>query len=101
MHTRTSGGAALAVVPPDAKVIPGHGKLSTVADLAPFAAMVEDAVARVEKGVAAGKGADQLKREKVLAGYEKWSGPFVSTDKFIDTIYAELTGKPGGPVQRH
>ncbi len=91
----------IATVPPDAKVIPGHGKLSTVADLKPFAAMLEETLARVRKGVEAGKTADQLKQEKVLAGYESWSGTFISTDKFIDTLYAELSGKRSGEFQMH
>jgi glyoxylase-like metal-dependent hydrolase (beta-lactamase superfamily II) len=91
----------IATVPPDAKVIPGHGKLSTVADLKPFAAMLEDTLTRVRKGVQAGKTADQLKKEKVLAGYESWSGTFISTDSFIDTLYDELSGKKTGSFQMH
>lgn len=91
----------MATAPADAKVIPGHGKLSTVADLKPFAAMLADALARVRKGVQAGQSADQLKKEKVLAGYESWSGPFVSTEKFIDTLHAELTGRKTGRFQMH
>ncbi|HET9595705.1 MAG TPA: MBL fold metallo-hydrolase [Anaeromyxobacteraceae bacterium] len=93
--------AVIAAAPPDAKIIPGHGKISTVADLRAYADMLEDAAARVQKGIRAGKTADDLKREKVLAGYEKWSGEFVSTDKFIDTLYLDLTGKKPGQFQKH
>jgi glyoxylase-like metal-dependent hydrolase (beta-lactamase superfamily II) len=83
--------AVMAAAAPDAKVIPGHGKLGTVADLGPYAALLEDCAARVQKGIDAGKTADQLKREKVLARYERYSGEFVSTDTFIDTLYLDLS----------
>ena len=93
----------LATVPVDAKVIPGHGGLSTVADLKPYVAMLKDAQARIEKGIREGKSAEDLKKEKVLAGYESWggAGKFITTDKFIDTLYADLTGAKTGEFVRH
>ena len=93
----------LETVPADAKIIPGHGSLSTVADLEPYVAMLKDAEARIEKGIREGKSADELKREKVLAGYESWGGEgkFITTDKFIDTLYADLSGRKSGGFQRH
>ena len=95
--------AVIASVRPDAKVIPGHGTLSTVADLKPYVAMLKDATARIEKGIREGKTAEDLKKENVLAGYESWGGPgkFITTDKFIDTLYADLTGKKTGEVIPH
>ena len=93
----------LATVPADVKVIPGHGGLSTVADLKPYVAMLKDAAARVEKGIRDGKTAAQLKSEKVLAGYESWGGEgkFVTTDKFIDTLYDDLSGRKSGEFVKH
>ena len=91
----------IATLAPDVKVIPGHGGLSTVADLKPFVAMLKETVARVQSGIQQGKSAAQLKQEKVLAGYEKWSGNFVDTDKFIDTLYNDLTGKHSGELIKH
>jgi glyoxylase-like metal-dependent hydrolase (beta-lactamase superfamily II) len=93
----------LATVAPDVKVIPGHGPLSTVADLKPFLAMLKDATARVENGIKQGKTADQLKQGKILAGYESWGGEgkFITTDKFIETLYNDLTGKKTGELLKH
>jgi glyoxylase-like metal-dependent hydrolase (beta-lactamase superfamily II) len=88
-------------VPADAKIIPGHGRLSTVADLKPYVAMLKETSARIEAGIRAGKTVQQLKDEKVLAGYEKWSGSFVNTDKFIETLYDDLTGGKGGGFVKH
>jgi glyoxylase-like metal-dependent hydrolase (beta-lactamase superfamily II) len=95
--------AVMAAVPPEVKVIPGHGNLSTVADLKPYVAMLKDAEARIEKGIRDGKSVEDLKREKVLAGYESWGGEgkFITTDKFIETLYADLTGKKTGEFVPH
>ena len=53
--------------------------------------MLKDTTAAVRKGVAAGKTADQLKAEKILAAWDKWSWDFISTDNFIDQLHAGLT----------
>jgi len=55
----------------------------------------------VEKGVKAGKTLQQLQQEKVLAQWEKYSGQFVSTDLFIETLYNELTGKKVAALVKH
>ncbi|MBZ5628207.1 MAG: MBL fold metallo-hydrolase [Acidobacteriia bacterium] len=93
----------MATVPADAKIIPGHGALSTVADMKPFVAMLEDSMARVENGIKQGKTVEQLKQEKVLAGYESWGGPgkFITTDKFIETLYNDLKGNKTGEFIKH
>ena len=91
----------IATLAPDVKVIPGHGGVSTVADLKPFVAMLKETLARVEAGIKQGKTLEQLKQEKVLAGYEKWSGSFISTDKHIETLYDDLTGKHSGALIKH
>ncbi len=93
----------IATLAPNVKVIPGHGGLSTVADLKPFVAMLKDAAARVQKGIEQGKTVEQLKQEKVLSGYESWGGEgkFVTTDKFIETLYNDLKGNKSGEFIRH
>ena len=88
-------------VPADAKIIPGHGKLGTVADLKPYVAMLKETSARVAAGVKAGKSVQELKDAKVLAGYEKWNGSFVTTDKFIETLYEDLSGGKAGGFVKH
>lgn len=82
-------------MPADVKVIPGHGQISNVDDMRQYVAMLKDTRAAVEKAVKAGKTLDQMKQEKILAPWQKWSGDFISTDAFIETLYNELTGKPG------
>jgi glyoxylase-like metal-dependent hydrolase (beta-lactamase superfamily II) len=91
----------IATVAPDAKVIPGHGRLSTVDDLKPYVVMLKETAALVQKGIRDGKTLDQLKGEKVLAGYEKWSGQFITTDKFVEMLYNDLSGKAKGELLKH
>jgi cyclase len=88
-------------LPADVKVIPGHGPVSNLDDVRKFVAMIKETRAVVEKGVAAHKTLEQLQKEKVLAAWEKWSGDFVKTDVWIETLYNELTGEKGSGLRQH
>jgi len=81
----------LADLPADVKIIPGHGPLATRPDLERYLAMLRDTTAVVRKGIAAGKTAEQLKADKALAAWDKWSWQFANSDKFIDQLYAGLS----------
>jgi glyoxylase-like metal-dependent hydrolase (beta-lactamase superfamily II) len=85
----------LATLPADVKVIPGHGDLSTLDDVRAYTQMMKDTSAAVEKALADHKTLDQMKQEKILAAWQKYSGNFVNTDAFIETIYYSLTGPNG------
>ncbi|HEX9507679.1 MAG TPA: MBL fold metallo-hydrolase, partial [Myxococcales bacterium] len=80
-------------IPTGAKIIPGHGPLSSLEDLKKFASMIKEATALVEAGIRAGKTLDQLKSEKVLGKFDSWSWEFIKADRFTETIYADLTAK--------
>jgi len=88
-------------LPPDVKVIPGHGQISNLDEVREYTKMLVDTSAVVEKGVQQGKTLDQLKQEKVLEPWKKWSGDFVSSDVFIETLYNDLAGKKDGPLVKH
>jgi hypothetical protein len=36
-----------------------------------------------------------MKQEKILAPWEKWSGNFINTDAWTETLYNSLTGNQG------
>jgi cyclase len=88
-------------LPPDVKVIPGHGQISNLDEVREYTKMLVDTSAVVEKGVRQGKTLDQLKQEKVLESWKKWSGDFVTSDAFIETLYNDFTGKKDGPLVKH
>jgi cyclase len=82
-------------LPADVKVIPGHGEISSLDDVRTYVGMLKDTRAVVQDGIKQGKSLDQLKQEKVLAKWEKYKNDFISSDAFIETLYNDLTGKPG------
>lgn len=91
----------VANLPPDVKVIPGHGPVSNLDDVGRFVAMLQETRGVVERAAAAGQTLAQMKQEKILAAWRDWSGDFISTDAFIETLYNDLTGKKSGEFIKH
>jgi glyoxylase-like metal-dependent hydrolase (beta-lactamase superfamily II) len=83
----------LATLPKDAILIPGHGPLATHADLAGYLKMLTGTQKLVAGALAAGKSAETMKQEQLLAEYASWSWQFISADRFIDTLVRESTAK--------
>jgi len=82
--------AVLAALPEDVKVIPGHGPVSTKADLRKFSEMLRACVARVDAARRAGKSLAQMQRENVLAEYDALGKGFIKTPEWIAQIHGEL-----------
>ncbi len=83
----------LGQIPADARVIPGHGPVTGVAELRKYRAMLEEAVGAVKKALAGGKTVEQMKQEKILASLEDWNKGFIKADAFIATIAEDLGKK--------
>jgi cyclase len=92
---------AAAQLPADVKVIPGHGALSNLDDVRAYLKMLKETSAVVQKAIDAHKTLDQMKQEKILAPWAKWSGDFVNQDGFIETLYNSLTNHPGQFVKHN
>jgi cyclase len=86
---------ATARLPADVKVIPGHGAISNLDDVRAFTKMLKETSAVVQKAVNDHKTLEQMKQEKILTPWAKWSGDFVNEDAFIETLYNSLTGHKG------
>ena len=82
----------LDMLPPDTKVIPGHGPLGGVPDIVAKADMIRLSVAAVGKAVAAGT-VDELKRSGI-DGYQDWNWSFINAARWIDTIIASGEAAP-------
>jgi len=92
---------ATAQLPADVKVIPGHGALSNLDDVRAFVKMLKETSAVVEKALKQHKTLEQMEKDKILEPWAaKWSGDFVKTDAFIETLYNSLTGTKG-PFVKH
>ncbi|HUN63213.1 MAG TPA: MBL fold metallo-hydrolase [Candidatus Sulfotelmatobacter sp.] len=90
-----------AQLPPDVKVIPGHGALSNLDDVRAFVTMLKETSAAVQKAIDQHKTVEQMKQEKILDPWKKWSGDFIDSDKFIETLYNSLTGTKGNFMQHN
>lgn len=90
---------ALRSFPEDTRVIPGHGKLATMDDLREYDQMLKDTTAAVAKALDQQKTLAQMKEEKILAPWQKFSGNFVNSDAFLDEIYNSLTA-PGATATK-
>jgi len=77
------------------KVIPGHGALSNLEDVRAYTKMLKETSAVVQKALDEHKTLDQMKQAKILDPWSKFSGQFVNTDAFIETLYNSLTGHKG------
>ena len=92
---------AMAMLPADVKVIPGHGALSNLDDVRAFVKMLKETSAVVQKAIDNHQTLEQMKQAKILAPWEKFSGSFINTDAFIETLYNSLTGQKGKFVKHN
>jgi cyclase len=92
---------ATTMLPADVKVIPGHGALSNLDDVRAFVQMLKETSAAVQKAFDEHKTMEQMKQEKILEPWKKWSGDFIDADKFIETLYNSLTGSKGQFMQHN
>jgi cyclase len=88
-------------LPKDVKVIPGHGDLSNLDDVRAFVQMLKETSAAVQKAINDHKTLEQMKQEKILDPWKKWSGEFIDADKFIETLYNSLTNHPGDFIKHN
>jgi len=80
-------------IPADAKLIPGHGPISTLDDLKSYHRMLQQTTEIVRGKIAAGKTLDQIKTEGLPDEWKPWGTGFIKTDRWVETIYKSLTAK--------
>ena len=83
-------GEIIGKIPADAKLIPGHGPLSTVDDLKSYHRMLQQTTDIVRQKMSAGKTLDQIKSEGLPDEWKPWGTGFIKTDVWIETIYKSL-----------
>ena len=92
----------VAVLPADVKVIPGHGQLSNLEEVRDYSTMLKETSAAVQAAIKSGKTVDQMKKEKILAAWDaKYSGKFINSDLFIETLYNSLTNQKNAEFVKH
>jgi glyoxylase-like metal-dependent hydrolase (beta-lactamase superfamily II) len=86
-------GELIAKIPADAKLIPGHGPISTLDDLKSYHRMLQQTTEIVRGKIKVGKTLDQIKTEGLPAEWAPWGTGFIKTDRWVETIYKSLTAK--------
>jgi glyoxylase-like metal-dependent hydrolase (beta-lactamase superfamily II) len=86
-------GELIGKIPADAKLIPGHGPISTLDDLKSYHRMLQQTSEIVRQKITAGKTLDQIKTEGLPAEWAPWGTGFIKTDRWVETIYKSLTAK--------
>jgi cyclase len=80
--------AVLAEANEDTIVIPGHGPITTYADLRQFTAMMQSVRDRVAELKAAGSSLEQVIAQKPTAA---WDASYGQPENFIDRVYTSLS----------
>lgn len=80
-------------IPEGAKLIPGHGPISTVEDLKSYHRMLLETTEIVRGKIASGKTLAQIKSEGLPEEFKSWGTGFIKTDLWIETIHKSLSAK--------
>jgi glyoxylase-like metal-dependent hydrolase (beta-lactamase superfamily II) len=81
----------LALAGEKTKIIPGHGRLATRADLAEHRAMLAAVVQKVKELRAAGKSDAEIRDSKPSAAFDaRFGGGFIKPDAFVQSLAAML-----------
>ena len=78
----------ISMIPPDAKIIPGHGPLADLDDFKIFHNMLVQTSTIIKNKLDEGKTLEELKKAGLPEEIEqKWGHGFLPTDKWIEIIY--------------
>jgi len=83
----------LTKIPADAKLIPGHGQISTVTDLKNYHAMLIETAKIVQDGMKKKKTLDELKKAGFPEKFKDAGSGFIKTEQWIETIYKSYSKK--------
>jgi glyoxylase-like metal-dependent hydrolase (beta-lactamase superfamily II) len=87
----------VAQLPADVKIIPGHGKVSSIDDVKKLSAILKDCLKLVQAEVRKKKTLEQVQQAKPLAKYDDLGKGFIKADFFVEVLFKELTAPPAPP----
>ena len=85
--------AVMSQLPADVKIIPGHGPVSSLADLKAYHRMLLETTNSVRQRMNASKSLDAIKAEGLSEEWQPFGGGFIKTDQWIEEIYTSLAQK--------
>lgn len=86
-------GELIKQIPADAKIIPGHGGISTLDDLKSYHQMLLETSDFVQKTMKKKKILDEVKKAGLPEKYKSWGEGFIKTDAWITTIFNSYSKK--------
>jgi cyclase len=86
-------GSLLVTIPADAKLIPGHGPVSTIADLKAYHNILVETAKIVQDAMKAGKSLDEIKKAGFPEKFNEAGSGFIKTPQWIETIYRSYSAK--------
>jgi glyoxylase-like metal-dependent hydrolase (beta-lactamase superfamily II) len=80
----------LQTLPPDTKIIPGHGPLVGVDELRAFRQMLNDSAEIVRKQIKEGKTLEQIKATGLPERFAPWTKGFFTVPQWLELVYQSL-----------
>ena len=78
-------------LPDGAKIIPGHGPLSTRKELEEFHEMLVDTTTTIREAIEAGKTIQEIKEQGLNKRWQSWGEGFINTSRWIDIVHNSFT----------
>lgn len=85
--------ALITRIPADARLIPGHGPLSTHNDLKNYHQILVETATIVQDQMKAGKSLDEIKKAGLPEKFKEAGSGFIKTDLWIETIHRSYSAK--------
>ena len=86
-------GEIIPKIPAGAKLIPGHGPISSIDDLKAYHRMLLETTEVIRKQMAAKKTLDEIKKAGLPAEWKSWGEGFIKTDQWIELVFRSLSMK--------
>ena len=83
----------LTQIPADARLIPGHGPLSTIDDLKTYRNTLAETAKIVQNAMKKKKTLDEIKKAGLPDKYKEFGSGFIKTDAWIETVYKSYSRK--------
>lgn len=94
-------GMVLDILPDDAIMVAGHGRIMTNNELVEYHRMLVDATKAITDGLKAGKDTTELVAQNILAKWDSYGQGEISTETFLNDVARDALGykspKPLGP----
>jgi len=92
--------ALIRIIPPNAKIIPGHYGVSNLEGLKATRDMFRETILWVEKRMAEGRCLEEMKREGFPSRYDSWGTAYTDAETWMENIYLGLKRKMPENVAR-